>query len=75
MPNFNDYHAFKSTSGGTGGNGSSGGGGIGCAGWIVIAVVVFLLILFIADGASWKAIECLLAFGLIAFLFVRWLFS
>ena len=72
MPNLNDYHAYKSTSGGSGG---SGGGRIGCAAWIVIVVVVFLLFFFIAEGASWEAIECLLAFGIIAFMFVRWLFN
>ena len=72
MPNLNDYHAYKSTNGGSGG---SGGGRIGCAAWIVIAVVVFLLFFFIAEGASWEAIECLLAFGIIAFMFVRWLFN
>ncbi len=75
MPNRNDYHAYKSTNGGTGGNGGSGGTGIGCAAWIVIGLVVFLLISFIADGASWDAIETLLAFGIIAFLLARWLFS
>lgn len=75
MPNSNDYHAFKNTNGGTGGNGGSGGTGIGCAAWIVIGLVVFLLISFIADGASWEAIETLLAFGIIAFLLARWLFS
>ena len=74
MPDLNDFHAYKSTSGGSGGTGSSGGGGIGCGAWIVIAIVVFMLIFFIADGASWEAIECLLAFGVIAFLIVRWLF-
>ena len=56
MPYHNDYHAFKSTSGGNGGNGGSGGNGIGCAAWIVIAIVVFMLIFFIANGASWEAI-------------------
>lgn len=74
MPDLNDFHAFKSTSGGSGGTGSSGGGGIGCAAWIVIGIVVFMLISFLADGASWEAIETLLAFGLIAFLLARWLF-
>lgn len=73
MPDLNDFHAYKSTSGGSGGTGSSGGG-IGCAAWLVIAIVVFMLIFFIADGASWEAVECLLAFGLIAFLIARWLF-
>ena len=75
MPKSNDYHAFKNTNGGTGGNGGSGGTGIGCAAWIVIGLVVFLLISFIAVGASWEAIETLLAFGIIAFLLARWLFS
>ena len=73
MPDLNDFHAYKSTSVGSGGTGSSGGG-IGCAAWLVIAIVVFMLIFFIADGASWEAVECLLAFGLIAFLIARWLF-
>ena len=75
MPNLNDFHAYKSTSGGTGGTGGSGGGRIGCAAWIVIGIVVFMLISFLADGASWEAIETLLAFALIAFLLARWLFS
>ena len=75
MPDLNDFHAFKSTSGGTGGTGGSSGGRIGCATWIVIGIVVFMLISFLADGASWEAIETLLAFGLIAFLLARWLFS
>ena len=74
MSDLNDFHAFKSTSGGSDVTGSSGGGGIGCAAWIVIGIVVFMLISFLADGASWEAIETLLAFGLIAFLLARWLF-
>ena len=75
MPDMNDYHAYKSTSGGSG-NGSSGGGGggkgFGC-GWIVIVIVVIMLISFIADGASWDAIDTLLGLGLLAFLFFRWI--
>lgn len=74
MPNINDYHAYKSTSGGTGGQGGSGRSGMGCAAWIVIGIVAFMLISFIADGVSWEAIETLLTFGLIAFLLTRWLF-
>ena len=74
MPGFDDYHAFKSTSGGTGG-GSSGGGGCGCLVWIVGGFFVYMLIYFIASGASWDAIECLLAFGLIGFLIIKKLFS
>lgn len=58
MPDMNDFHAFKSTSGGSGG-GSSGGSGFGC-GWVVIVIVVMMLISFIADGASWDAIDTLL---------------
>ena len=53
MPDMNDYHAFKSTSGRSGGSSGGGGGkGFGC-GWIVIVIVVILLISFIVDGASW----------------------
>lgn len=74
MPNMKDYHAFKNTSGGGDNNGgSSGGQGFGC-GWVVIVIVAFMLIFFIADGASWEAIDSLLGFGLIAFLFARSLF-
>jgi len=72
MPDMNDFHAFKSTGGGSGGN-SGSGGGFGC-GWIVIIIVVAMLIFFIADGASWDAIDTLLGLGLIAFLFARSLF-
>lgn len=75
MPDGGDYHAFNNTSGGSNdsGSGSGGGGGLGCATWIVIGIVAFFLISFIADGASWDAIDTLLGFGLIIFLFVRWL--
>ena len=74
MPDMNDYHAFKSTSGGDKNNGGSGGGqGFGC-GWVVIVIVAFMLIFFIADGASWEAIDSLLGFGFLAFLFARTLF-
>lgn len=67
-----DFHAFKRTSGGSGGGGSSSGG-FGC-GWVVIATVVIMLIFFIADGASWDAIDTLLGLGFLAFLFARSLF-
>ena len=73
MPDMNDYHAFKSTSGDSG-SGSGDGGGIGCLAWIVIGIVIVLLIYFIAEGASWDAIDSLLAFGLIAFLIAKSLF-
>lgn len=72
MPDLNDYHAYKSTSGGSGNSG--GGKGFGCGGWAVVVIVVSLLIFFIADGASWDAIDTLLGLGLIAFLVVRSLF-
>ena len=73
MPDMNDYHAFKSTSGGSGGGSGGGGGkGFGC-GWIVIVIVVILLISFIADGASWGAKDTLQGMGLLAFLFFRWI--
>ncbi len=76
MPDLNDYHKYKSTSGGSDNNGGgSGRGSPGFGGWIVIIIVVIMLISFIADGASAEAIESLLAFGFIAFLLARWLFS
>jgi len=70
VPDLGDYHAFKSTSNDSGG-GTGSGGGMGCLTWFVIGVVVILLIYFIVKGASWEAIECLLGFGLIAFLIAR----
>lgn len=73
MPDMNDFHAFKNTSGGGGGTGGGSGGGFGC-GWVVIVIVVVMLIFFIADGASWGAIDCLLGLGFLAFLFARSLF-
>lgn len=73
MPDLNDFHAFKSTSG-DGGSGGGKGSGFGCGGWAVIVIVVFMVIFFIADGASWGAIETLLAFGFIAFLLARSIF-
>ena len=72
MPNLNDYHAYKSTSGG--GSSTGKGTGFGCGGWTVIVIVVALLIFFIADGASWDAIDTLLGLGLIAFLIAKTLF-
>lgn len=42
-------------------------------GWGVIVVVVIMLIFFIADGASWDAIDTLLGLGFLAFLFFRWI--
>ncbi len=75
MPDMNDYHAFKSTSGGSGGSGSGGGGkwDFGC-GWVVIVIVAYMLLHFIFSGASWEAIDTLLGLGFLAFLFARSLF-
>lgn len=42
-------------------------------GWVAIVVVVIMLIYFIAEGATWDAIDRLLGFGFIAFLFLRWI--
>ena len=73
MPDMNDYHAFKSTTGGDGGGSGGGKWDFGC-GWVVIVIVVIALIFFIFDGAGWDAIEGLLTWGIIAFLFARSLF-
>ena len=54
------------------GNRSGNNKGFGC-GWIAIVVVVIMLIFFIADGASWDAIDSLLGLGFLAFLFLRWI--
>ena len=42
-------------------------------GWVVIGIVIFMLILFISDGASKEAISTLLGFGFIAYLFTQWI--
>jgi len=76
MPDMNDFHAFKSTSGGDDGGSNGGGGGkwdFGC-GWVVIVIVAYMLIHFIFSGASWDAIDTLLGLGFLAFLFARSLF-
>ena len=74
MPDLNDFHAFKNTSGDDGGSGGGKkGGGFGL-GWVVIVIVAIMLVSFIADGASWDAIDTLLGLGLLAFLFARSLF-
>lgn len=77
MPDMNDYYAFKNI-GDDDDDGSGGGGGggkwdFGC-GWVVIAIVAYMLIGFIFSGASWEAIDRLLGFGFLAFLFARSLF-
>ena len=70
----NEYNAYKSTSGGSG-SGRGSGGGPGAGGLIVIVIVIMLLLFFIFTGASWEAIEGLLAFGLIAFFIAKSLFK
>lgn len=53
---------------------NSGGKGYNFGlGWVVIVIVVIMLLFFIADGASWDAIDSLLGLGLLAFLFFRWI--
>ena len=42
---------------------------------IVIFVFIFFLISFIIDGASSDAIDTLLAFGIVAYLFAKWVFD
>lgn len=42
MPDLNDFHAFKSTSGDSG---SGSGGGFGLSKWIVVLIIVALLTL------------------------------
>ena len=69
MPDLNDFHAFNSTKGGSGGG--SGNGGTGGPTWAVVGITVFMLIYFIASGASWAAIDSLLGLGFIAFLIVK----
>jgi len=71
MPDLNDFHAFNSTKGSSDGGNGSGGGGIGGPAWLVIGIVVFMLIYFIASGASWDAIDTLLGLGFIVFLVVK----
>ena len=71
MPDMNDYHAFKSTSGGSS-SGSGGGGGLGCGGFVLV-ILAIMLIYFIATGVSWDGIDSLLGIGFLVFLFVRWI--
>lgn len=61
-----EYNSYKNTSGGSG-----GGYGPGCGGLIGIIIAVILIISFIANGASWEAIETLLAFIIIAFMIFK----
>jgi len=41
MPDLNDFHAFKSTSGG---GGSGGGCGSGCVTWILVGLAILWII-------------------------------
>ena len=61
-----EYNKYQNTSGGSG-----GGRELGCGGLIGIVIVVILVISFIANGASWEAIETLLAFVIIAFMIFK----
>ena len=70
MPNFNNYHAYKSTSGGTGDG--SGGNNIGCGGYVVIIIVIIMLLAMIVKGSDWEAIDSLLGDGFLAFLVANW---
>ena len=72
MPNLNDYHAYKSTQGGSGGS-RGGNNGPNGGGWIVIVIVALLLIYFVFSGASWDAIDSLLGLGFLAYLFFNWM--
>ena len=72
---FDDYMDYKASgSGNDDGNKNQpgGGDGCGCVG-VVVAIVAIMLIYFIFSGASWDAIDSLLGFGFLAFIFVRWL--
>jgi len=71
----NEYHKFKSTTGGSNNGGGSGGKGPSGAGWVVIIIVGYFFLHFLFSGASWEAIETLLALGIIAYLFFNWLFK
>ena len=66
-----DYHAFKSTSGGSN-SGRGGGRGLGCGG-VVLVILAIMLVYFIATGVSWDGIDSLLGIGFLVFLVVRWL--
>lgn len=69
----NEYHKYKNTSSGN----NSGGNYQGPNGACKIVIIVFILsfIYFLIEGASSDAIETLIAFGIIAYLFVKWTFD
>ena len=70
-----EFHKFKSTSGSSNNGGGSGGKGPSGAGWVVIIIVGYFFLHFLFSGASWEAIETLLALGIIAYLFFNRLFK
>lgn len=67
-----DYKASGSDKDDNKGYKSGGGFDFGC-GWVVIVIVVIMLISFICMGTTWGAIDSLLRFGFLAFLFARWI--
>lgn len=69
----NEYHKYKSTSNNTNNSGRSSGNGPTGLGWFVIGIVVYMFLFFLFNGASAEAIETLLAFGILAYLFVQWI--
>lgn len=69
---FDKYMDMKLSSDTGGNNNNKRSRGFGW-GWGVIVIVAIMLIYFIADGASWDAIDSLLGLGLLAFLFFRWI--
>lgn len=71
--NYMDYKASGSDQHGRKYN-TNGGDDFGC-GWVVIVIVAIMLIFFFFSGASWDAIDSLLGFGFLAFLFARALFK
>lgn len=44
MPDFDDFHAFTSTSGSDGSGSGGSGCSLGCFSWIIIIYVVFWII-------------------------------
>lgn len=69
-----DYKVSGSDNCGGSNHQSSSGSGIGCGG-VVIAIVVFMLIYFVFNGASFEAIDTLLGLGFLAFIVAKTLFA
>ena len=73
---FMDHKVMSETSKDSNNKPTNTGGGTNTnfgLGWGVIVIVVIMLIYFIANGASWDAIDTLLGLGFLAFLFFRWI--